>query len=177
MTIKAWNIPQEWQEPFVAKLTERGASGHIVNAALSAIDDRCTETGDDPQTLFGDPAEYADNVILPDTKAAAQSRVRAIVLALLGLVGMFLTLWGWTGMVQDTDKLIGLSPTLIFIVGALLCLGAAIADAVLGAKADVITGAPGQKPSGMALLLNKLGPWIIVLLTLIGMLIIHLRNQ
>lgn len=174
MTIKQWNIPSDWQEPFVAKLTERGASGTVVNTALEAIDDKCKAAGEEPLALFGEPRAYAESVILPDTKAASRSRTKAIALALLGLLGMFLTLWGWAAMQKDTDKLIGMSPVVIFVIGALLCLGAAIADALLGAKADVVHGAP-QK--GSALLLNKLGPWIIVALTLVGMLLIWVRNN
>lgn len=177
MTIKMWSIDSQWQEPFVAKLTQRGASGHVVNAALEAIDDKCIQTGESAQSLFGDPAKYADSVILPDTAAAEQSRIRAYVLVGVGLLGMFLALWGWTGMQQDTSKLIGLSPTLIFVVGALLCVGAAVTDAALGAKADIMTTTPGTSSGPMALLLNKLAPWIIVALTLVGMLIIYLRNS
>lgn len=177
MTIKAWNINSEWQEPFVARLTERGATGGVVNAALEAIDDKCKAEGEKPLALFGEPRAYADSVILPDTKDAAASRIRAIALAVLGLLGMFLTLWGWAGMQKDVDTLLGMSPVIPFVVGLVLVLGAAIADAVLGAKADVVTSTPGTSQKGSALLLNKLGPWIIVLLTAIGMLALWIRNN
>lgn len=177
MTIKQWNIPSQWQEPFVAKLTERGATGAVVNAALEAIDDKCKAEGEKPLALFGDPVPYAESVILPNTEAAAQSRLRAIALAVIGLIGMFLALWGWAEMRQDTGKVLGMAPAIPFAVGLLLVLGAAIADAVLGNKADVITSAPGTGQKGMALLLNKLAPWIIVLLTGIGMLLLYIRNN
>ena len=177
MTIKQWNIPSQWQEPFVAKLTERGATGAVVNAALEAIDDKCKAEGEKPLALFGEPVPYAESVILPNTRAAAQSRVRAIALAVIGLIGMFLALWGWAEMRQDTDEVLGMAPAIPFAVGLLLVLGAAIADAVLGNKADVITSAPGTGQKGMALLLNKLAPWIIVLLTGIGMLLLYIRNN
>ena len=129
MTIKQWNIPSQWQEPFVAKLTERGATGAVVNAALEAIDDKCKAEGEKPLALFGEPVPYAESVILPNTKAAAQSRVRAIALAVIGLIGMFLALWGWAEMRQDTDEVLGMAPAIPFAVGLLLVLGAAIADA------------------------------------------------
>lgn len=177
MTIKQWNIPSEWQEPFVAKLTERGATGAVVNAALEAIDDKCKAEGEKPLALFGEPVPYAESVILPGTKAAAESRVRAIALAVVGLVGMFLTLWGWAEMRQDTDKVLGMAPVIPFVVGLLLVIGAAVADAVLGSKADVIASAPGTGQKGMALVLNKLAPWIIVLLTGIGMVLLYFRNS
>lgn len=177
MTIKQWNIPTEWQEPFVAKLNDRGATGAVVNAALEAIDDKCKVEGTGPQALFGEPVSYAESVILPNTKAAAESRIRAIALAVVGLIGMFLTLWGWAEMLQDTEKVLGMSPVIPFVVGLLLVIGAAVADALLGAKADVITSAPGAAQKGMALVLNKLAPWIIVLLTGIGMIALFLRNR
>ncbi|GAB3585863.1 DUF1129 domain-containing protein [Calidifontibacter terrae] len=177
MTIKAWNIEHEWQEPFVAKLTDRGATPHVVDAALSAIDDRCTATGKAALELFGEPTEYAQNVILPNTEAAKESQLRAIGLAVLGLIGMFVALWGWTGHVRSSDSVLGMNPWIVVVIGLVLCVGAAIADLALGNRADFSTSTPGTQQSGRALLVNRLAPWIIVALTLIGMLIIWLRYR
>ncbi|NHN55700.1 hypothetical protein G9U51_07915 [Calidifontibacter sp. DB0510] len=175
MTTKKWNIEPEWQEPFVAALTRRGADGHAINGALSGVDQECLAKGKPARELFGDPEKYAEGIVLPGTQAAKASRARAIVLQIVGLIGMFLTLWGWTGMRRQVDSLLGMSPVVPFVIGLILTLGAAITDVVLGSRADVYALDPGQKPTGRQLFLNKIAPWLIVLLTLVGMLIIWAR--
>ncbi|WP_265444832.1 hypothetical protein [Flexivirga meconopsidis] len=115
--------------------------------------------------------------VLPGSDAADRSRVIAIVVALIGLVGMFVALLGWTGMMRDVDKTIGIPPWVIFVVGAVITVGAALFDLAAGSRSDVFAVAPGQQLTALQFTLNKLAPWIIVLLTLVGMLIIWLRYR
>lgn len=107
---------------------------------------------------------------LTSITADKQSRTRALALALAGLLGMFLTLLGWTGHVRKLDTTWGVSPVVWIVIGAVIVLGAAIADAVLGARADFV--GPSATPSGSATFLNRLLPWVIVAMTAIGMVVV-----
>lgn len=171
--IKQWHIDSAWQEPFVARLKKRGASPKVIDAALEAIDDRLAEVGESAQEHFGDPEPYADDVVLPGSDAADRSRGLAIGLVVLGLIGMALTLVGWTGHVRDADTVLGMTPMIPTVLGLVLALGAAVADAALGAKADVYAAVEGG--GAKAVLLNKLAPWIIVALTFVGMVMVWVR--
>lgn len=115
--------------------------------------------------------------VSPGSAAAERSRIVAITVAVVGLVGMFVALLGWTGMVRDVDSTIGLPPWLIFVVGAVVTVAAAVFDLAAGARSDVFAVAPGQRLGTGQFVLNKLAPWIIVALTAIGMLIIWLRHH
>lgn len=178
MTIKAWHIDKDWQETFVAALGKRGASPQAVNHALEVVDDALTASGSTAQEEFGDPEEYAGKVsIADDPEAARASQTKAVLLALLGLVGMFLALWGFTALTRDVDRLIGMPPVLPLVVGLVVVVGAAVADSLLGQRADIYRARVGaaEAPGALAFVVNRLGPWIIVLLTLVGMLLIWIR--
>ena len=179
MTIKQWNVDTDWQEPFVAALRDRGADGAFVDRQLAHVDNTCAATGKPAHEVFGDPRAYASTLAVPDTSARdhARSRRTAIAVALLGLLGMFLTLMGWTGIQRDADTALGMNLWLPFVVGAVLTLGAALFDLAMGARSDVYAIASGQRAKGYQTFVNKFAPWVIVLLTLLGMLFIWLRDH
>ncbi|AKU17466.1 hypothetical protein [Luteipulveratus mongoliensis] len=179
MTIKAWHIDEEWQEPFVTALKARGASAEAIGQALGKVDDALSASGKKAADHFGDPKAYAAGVDITGSIDGRVSRIRAILLAAAGLIGMFLTLWGFTGMVRDLDKIAGMPPVLPFVVGLVIVLAAAVADTVLGRQADMFQTPAGETeaPGGLAFVLNRLAPWIIVALTLIGMLLIWIKDH
>lgn len=115
--------------------------------------------------------------------AARDSRWVAIALLVAGLVGTFLTLWGWTGIRKnvttwwDQYTTAGLSPWVPFIVGLALLLLSAIADAILGRRSDVFQVAEGVEPTPLQTLANRLASWILVLITAAGILLIWLRYR
>lgn len=115
--------------------------------------------------------------VTPGSAAAERSRLVAVTVAVVGLVGMFVALLGWTGVAKDVDSTVGLPPWVIFAVGAVIVVGAAIFDLAAGARSDVYVVAPGEKLTTMQFVLNKLAPWIIVALTVVGMVIIWLRQH
>lgn len=114
---------------------------------------------------------------------ARSSRVAAIALLVAGLVGIFLALWGWAGVVLSSAQwwthrtVLGMSPWVAFVVGVVLVLGAAILDVVLGRRADVSQVAAGTEATPLQTLLNRLAPWILVVLTAIGVLLVWLRYR
>ena len=118
-----------------------------------------------------------DTPITPGSAAAERSRLTAVAVAVVGLLGMFLTLLGWTAVARDADNAAGLPPWLVFAVGAVVVLGAAVFDLAAGARSDVYAVAPGQQLTTTQFVLNKLAPWIIVALTVVGMVIIWLRHH
>lgn len=180
MTIKGWHIDHQWQESFVSALSARGASGQAVSQALAAVDDELSATGSTAQERFGDPAEHARRIALTDDPALRRaSQTRGVLLALLGLLGMALALWGFTAVARRVDEVIGMSPVVPLVLGLLLVVGSAIADSLLGQRADIVLARMGAaQPSGAkAFVLNRLGPWLVVLLTLVGMLLIWLRDR
>lgn len=177
MTTKKWNVDHDWQEELVTALRRRGASPQQIGDVLADVDDRLGRSGGSARDELGDPKEYADRVTVSSSPAATRSsQRRAIALALLGLLGMFLALWGMTGVAKDAETVLAVPPIVPLVVGLLLAIGAALVDSLLGAKADVVHGrehAGGAK----ALLLNRLGPWIVVALTLVGMLLTWLKYR
>lgn len=179
MTIKAWHIDTEWQEPFVAALSKRGATPQAVNSALAKVDDALTKSGQKAAEQFGDPTEYAAAVDITGSIDGKVSRIRAILLAVAGLVGMFLALWGFTGLARDVDKVAGMPPWIPLVVGLLIVVAAAIGDTVLGHHADIFQTPAGEReaPGALAFVLNRLAPWIIVALTGIGMLLIWIKEH
>ncbi|MDE9366364.1 hypothetical protein PZ938_12200 [Luteipulveratus sp. YIM 133132] len=180
MTIKAWRVEKEWQEPFVEALQARGASAQVVGDALGKVDDALTRSGSTATAQFGDPRSYAATVDISGSVDQRVSRIRAILLAVAGLIGLFLALWGFTGMVREgVDTIAGMPPVLPFVVGLVIVVAAAVADTVLGRHADIFATPAGQTeaPGMLALVLNRLAPWIIVALTLIGMLLIWIKES
>lgn len=176
MTIKKWNVESAWQEPFVSALRSRGGDPKLINYQLERVDRTLAATGKPASEVFGNPQAYASTIHVPPSKASQRSKQLAIGLAVLGLIGMFLALWGWTGIQKDAHVL-GMSGWIPFVIGAVLALGAASADLALGARSDVYAFGPGERPTAWQLFVNKLAPWCIVLLTLIGMLVIWLRYR
>ncbi|HWC23780.1 MAG TPA: hypothetical protein VG502_15910 [Flexivirga sp.] len=118
-----------------------------------------------------------DHVPVPGSEAAERSRLVAITVALIGLVGMFVALLGWTGMAKDVDSTVGAPPWLVFVIGAVITVGAAVFDLAAGSRSDVYVVAPGQQLMTAQFVLNKLAPWIIVALTIVGMIVIWLRHH
>lgn len=173
--IKQWKVESDWQEPFLDELRRRGVDAKGRDEALRSIDDACVREDKSARELFGDPVAHGKEFPVSttvDARAASQSRGRAIALALAGLVGMFFALLGWQGHVKDMSKVWGLNPTIWLVLGLVVAVAAAIADTALGAKADFSQGPGGRG----ATVLNRLLPWIIVALTLIGMLVVSMRH-
>lgn len=180
MTIKAWRIDHDWQEAFVSALTGRGASGQAVARALAEVDDALAVSGSTAEQQFGEPKAYAATVTIvrdADTDRASQSR--AVLLAVFGLLGMFLTLWGFTAIAREVDTVIGLSPYIPLVLGIVIVLAAALADTALGRRADFIQAELGRSRAegAGATLVNRLAPWLIVLLTAVGMALIWIRYR
>lgn len=118
-----------------------------------------------------------DTSIAPGSAAAERSRIVAIAVAVVGLVGMFVALLGWTGIARDVDRTAGVAPWLVFVMGAVIALGAAVFDLAAGARSDVYVVVRGQQLTPAQFVLNKLAPWIIVALTVVGMIVIWLRQH
>lgn len=118
-----------------------------------------------------------DASVAPGSSAAERSRVIALTVAVVGLIGMFVALLGWTGMMRAVDHTLGMPPWLIFVVGAVIAVGAAVFDLAAGTRSDVYAVADGQRLTATQFVLNKLAPWIIVALTGVGMLIIWLQHR
>lgn len=115
--------------------------------------------------------------VRPGSPAAERSRLVAVAVAVAGLLGMFVALLGWTGIAQDVDSTAGAPPWVIFVVGAVIVLGAAVFDLAAGTRSDVYVVEPGHQLTTLQFVLNKLAPWIIVALTVIGMIAIWLRHH
>jgi hypothetical protein len=115
--------------------------------------------------------------VVPGSEAAERSRVVAITVALVGLLGMFIALLGWTGIAKEADSTVGVSPWLVFVIGAIIAVGAAVFDLAAGARSDVYVVAPGERLTTAQFVLNKLAPWIIVALTIVGMIVIWLQQR
>lgn len=114
---------------------------------------------------------------------ARSSRVVAILLLVAGLLGTFLALWGWAGVVLANAQwwthrtTLGMSPWVAFVVGIVLVVGAAVVDVILGRRADVSQVAAGTEATPTQILLNRLAPWILVAVTAIGVLLVWLRYR
>lgn len=107
--------------------------------------------------------------------AAGHSRLVATAVAVVGLIGMFIALLGWTGVAREVDRTAGFPPWLVCALGAVIVVGAAVFDLVAGTGSDVYVVPPGRQPTTMQFVLNKLAPWIVVALTVVGIIAIWVR--
>ena len=103
---------------------------------------------------------------------AAKSRTLAIALAVAGLVGMFFALLGWSAHVHERHLVWFGLPLVWTTIGLLISVAAAAADSALGADADFTQNSRGAG----AKLANRFLPWIIVALTLLGMVLMSLKG-
>jgi hypothetical protein len=86
-------VDSVWETDFVVELRLLDVSGRHIGDALEQVRSHCAESGEHARTAFGDPAEYARSLGLPaeDVQFAGM-----LISTGGGLVGMFLTLWGFT---------------------------------------------------------------------------------
>ena len=77
----------------------------------------------------------------------------------------------------DNFTTAGLSPWVPFGVGLALVVLSALADAILGRRSDVFQVTEGTQPTPVQTLANRLAPWILVLITALGILLIWLRYR
>lgn len=85
------HLSAKWVNDVTLGLRSRGASGASIGDALAVAEAHCADSGETPDSSFGDPLEYAASVSLPDTEESRPlvSQLRDGWPSLLGLVGMF----------------------------------------------------------------------------------------
>jgi hypothetical protein len=89
-----------WETDFVVELRLLDVSGQHIGDALEQVRSHCTESGEGPRTAFGDPVEYARSLGLPREDV----RFAGMLLGTGGgLVGMFLTFWGFTSWLDGVS--------------------------------------------------------------------------
>lgn len=91
------HIARDWADAVVVELRLLDVGETRISAALAEVDTHCSESGQEAQQEFGDPVKYARSLDLPPDDALAPTRM--VVSALptgLQIIGMLLTLWGFT---------------------------------------------------------------------------------
>jgi hypothetical protein len=89
---------QAWCDAFVVELRLRDAPGAAIGAALAEVDSHCADAGCGPREAFGDPAEYARALALPEPTTRRHGSLAAVATGLLTTAGTGLLLGGvWAG--------------------------------------------------------------------------------
>jgi hypothetical protein len=90
-----------WRDNFVITLRLRNISGSQIGDALAQVDAHCTDSGEEPEEAFGDPAAYATHVaeqVRPVDLALSMSPIRAGLLGLAMLLAVPTLLSGVSGL-------------------------------------------------------------------------------
>lgn len=83
------HVDRRWAGDFIVELRLRGVSGPDIGAALAEVDSHCAESGESGADAFGDAAEYARSLGLPETDQQATTAVlRRTLPTLVQLAGM-----------------------------------------------------------------------------------------
>ena len=83
--------PPKWSIPFVMTLRSRDVSGADIGAALREVESHCAESGEDPETAFGPPVDYAESLRAASPPDAMPRSAHPLAPTAIGLVGLLLT--------------------------------------------------------------------------------------
>jgi len=99
---EAWDRPfvkehQAWCDDLVVELRLGDVPGPVIGERLAEVEAHCTETGESPQQAFGEPADYARQVLeadAPDPAGVWQVSLLSLAQILALLVGTSAA-WSW----------------------------------------------------------------------------------
>ena len=104
------HVDAKWREAFVLELRVQGASGSTIADALVEVETHCADSGQPAEEAFGQPADYAKALDLPDeSRWTAPKLIRTWVSLLLVVGGAWLAIGGGTALAlgQDVDITLG----------------------------------------------------------------------
>jgi hypothetical protein len=102
-------------------LRQKQIPGSRISEIIAAVEHRVTRSGEDPNTVFGSPAEYAASIATVDAASAIDWSVAWIAIATGGASG-FLTAYGLLRLLPGEDAvsgsdLFGIQPFFVFLIG------------------------------------------------------------
>lgn len=96
------HVDAKWREAFVLELRLQGASGSTIADALVEVETHCADSGQRAEEAFGQPADYARALELPDESRWTAAQLTRTWVGLLLFVGGFsLALWGGVALAQS----------------------------------------------------------------------------
>ncbi len=96
------HVDAKWRDAFVLELRVQGASGSTIADALVEVETHCADSGQRAEEAFGQPADYARALDLPDeSRWTAAQLMRTWVGLLLFVGGFSLALWGGVALAQS----------------------------------------------------------------------------
>jgi hypothetical protein len=127
----------EWRDEFVTAARFQLLPGQQIGDALAEIDAHCTDSGQDPQQAFGDPAEYARTLAAGRRPARRRWLGVTGVARALGGVGGLLILLDGLAAVRDRTSATITAGQLCAIGVATIAIAAFVTPAVLGARVSL----------------------------------------
>lgn len=95
------SVDKAWRDDFIVELRLLGVPGSRIGDALMTVEAHVTESGEDAREAFGDATAYAQEVA--DSAGAVDAwkvSTRTVAAAVLGLVGMLITVRAFAGWLQ-----------------------------------------------------------------------------
>jgi len=115
------DVDPAWAEDFILALRLRGVGGAAIADALAEVNDEVRTSGRSVEAAFGPAGEYAGRLDLPvDTPDAPAQAVRATAPAMVGFVGMMLTLEAVLPVRNGTPVGFGLG---MLLLAGVVCAG------------------------------------------------------
>lgn len=115
-----------WENDFIVELRLRDVDGRSIGDALAQVRSHSGESGQSMHEAFGDPAAYARSLDLPTAPSSDTGIVAAR--SVLGLIAMFLTLWGFMAWLdgEGFTLTVGRVVMLLLLTGAVLLIARGI---------------------------------------------------
>jgi hypothetical protein len=94
-------VDEAWADSLLLELRLLGVAGDRIGEAVSEVESHCGQSGQSAQEAFGDPAEYAQSLLLPAADHnSTQAIARSLTTILVQVLGMWLLSWSfedWIG--------------------------------------------------------------------------------
>lgn len=117
------HVDPVWAQELTVELRLRGASGKSIGETLAEVDSHCAESGETAAESFGTPADYAQQLQLPELAQRETPQLMTVVPILGQIFGMLPILWAMPPLTQGEEVVIR--------TGQITMLGIVVAAIVL----------------------------------------------
>lgn len=85
------HVEPDWAQGLLLELRLRGVAGTRIGAVLAEVEAHCADSGETAPDAFGDPADFAAALDLPESDLQGGSSVTGVATPAVGLLGLFST--------------------------------------------------------------------------------------
>lgn len=100
------HVDPAWAQQLTVELRLRGVSGESIGETLAEVDSHCAESGETAADSFGAPADYAQQLQLPESAQRESSQLMTVAPILGQILGMLPILWAMPPLSQGAEAVI-----------------------------------------------------------------------